>query len=107
MDADKPDAMPALEQDSADDQDTERAEARVGLHVIPPLQLSIVSVGSEPPCRPGAAESAIDGRVETFWHTQTGTKAPIHPHELVIALGGEHVVKGFRYLPRQDGKIER
>jgi hypothetical protein len=34
-----------------------------------------------------------------------GEKAPGHPHELIIALGGDYVVKGVRYLLRQDGKI--
>ena len=26
-----------------------------------------------------------------------------HPHELVIDLGAEHTIRGFRYLARQDG----
>jgi hypothetical protein len=37
---------------------------------------------------------------------EMGAKAPLHPHELVLALGGEYVVRGWRYLPRQDGKTE-
>jgi F5/8 type C domain len=106
MDADAPDAMPALEQDSEDNQDTERAEARTDPRIVPQSQLRIVSVDSEPLVGAGAAESAIDGRTETFWTTEMGARASVHPHELVIALGGEYVVRGFRCLPRQDGKTD-
>jgi hypothetical protein len=106
MDADEPDTMPALEHDAEDDQDRDRTEASTDLHVIPQSELSIVSVDSETLVGDGAADSAIDGRVETFWHTARGAKASLPPHELVIALGGEYTVSGFRYLPRQDGKFD-
>jgi hypothetical protein len=33
-------------------------------------------------------------------------KAPLPPHGVVIALGGEYARRGFCYLPRQDGKID-
>ena len=51
----------------------------------------------------GAATNAFDGNPATIWHTQWlgGSDAP--PHEIVIDLGVEQVVRGFRYLPRQDG----
>jgi hypothetical protein len=103
---DELETTPGLEQDLEDDQDHDRSEVRTDLHVIPQSELSIVSVNSETLVGEGAAESAIDSRIETFWHTGKGAKASIHPHELVIALGGEYVVRGFRYLPRQDGKID-
>jgi F5/8 type C domain/Fibronectin type III domain len=108
MDADEPDTTPALEQDAEDDQDQdhERSEASTDLHVIPQPELSIASVDSETLVGDGAADSAIDDRVETFWHTERGARASVHPHELVIALGREYMVSGFRYLPRQDGKTD-
>jgi hypothetical protein len=102
--SDENDTVNASERDSAADQADDRSEDRTGLQVIPQSQLKIVSVDSEPLRGEGAAESAIDGRVETFWRTEMGIKAPVHPHELVIDLGGEYVVSAFRYLPRQDGK---
>jgi F5/8 type C domain-containing protein/fibronectin type III domain protein len=104
MDADEPDPLQTLEQHAEDDYDHDRSTARTELQVIPQSELRIVAVDSETLVGEGAAESAIDGRVETFWHTKMGAKASMHPHELVIALGGEYVVSGFRYLPRQDGK---
>lgn len=45
---------------------------------------------------------AIDGRANTFWHTQWGTGAG-YPHEIQIDLGKTYQINGFRYLPRQDG----
>jgi hypothetical protein len=106
MDADEFDAMPPLEQDAENDQDHDPTEASTDRHVIPQSELSIVSVDSETLVGDGAADSAIDGRVETFWHTTRGARASVPPHELVIALGGEYAVSGFRYLPRQDGKTD-
>jgi hypothetical protein len=88
--------------EGASDQE-EPPEAASADGAIPQSQLSIVSVDSEPLAGDGAAEAAIDGQPETFWRTDMGAKAPRHPHELVIDLGGSYNVRGFRYLPRQDG----
>jgi hypothetical protein len=105
-DAVETDFLPTLGEDSKGDQENNDAEAESGPKVIPQSQLSIVSVSSEPLIGDDAAEAAIDGQPETFWRTGMGAKAPVHPHELVIALGGDHVVGGFRYLPRWDGRTE-
>lgn len=51
----------------------------------------------DPPSR------AIDGRPETFWHTEWQARAPGPPHRLVIELPQPARVSGFRLLPRQDG----
>jgi hypothetical protein len=81
--------MNALEQDSEADQNNNPSEAQTELDVIPQSELKIVSVDSEPLVGDGAAEAAIDSRIETFWRTQMGAKAPMPLHKLVIALGGE------------------
>jgi signal transduction histidine kinase len=49
----------------------------------------------------GAAGNAIDGRPDTYWHTQWSGSAPGHPHHLILDLGATKAVSGFRYLPRQ------
>ncbi len=49
-----------------------------------------------------SATYAIDGKTNTFWHTQWGTSAR-YPHEVQIDLGKTYQINGFRYLPRQDG----
>jgi hypothetical protein len=105
-DADAHEIVNAVEQHPKSDLDADSAEARTDPQVIPQSQLSIIRVSSEPLVGDGAAEAAIDGRVETFWRTEMGEKAPRHPHQLIIALGGDYVVRGFRYLPRQDGKMD-
>jgi hypothetical protein len=104
--ADELDMLPDLEQDAENDQEHKRAEARAQIEVIPHADLRIVSVDSETLVGEGAADLAIDGRAETFWQTARGPRASRHPHEVVIALGGEYIVRGFRYLPRQDGKTD-
>lgn len=95
----------ALSDQVESDQDAP-PEAGLADDVLPYSQLSIVYVDSEPLAGEGAAEDAIDGRPETFWRTDMGARAPGHPHELVIALGGSYNVRGIRYLPRQDGSLD-
>lgn len=53
-----------------------------------------------------AAEQAFDGNPKTFWHTQwkaSAKPAPPPPHQIQIDLRNARTVKGFKYLPRQDG----
>lgn len=50
-----------------------------------------------------AASLAIDGNPDTFWHTRWRTNPVAHPHSIVIDLGKPRRIKGFLYLPRQDG----
>ncbi|MCY2991529.1 MAG: sulfatase-like hydrolase/transferase [Planctomycetota bacterium] len=62
----------------------------------------IVLVSSENTANQKYARQAIDGDPATLWHTKfSGGIAP-PPHELVIDLGAEHLVRGFVYLGRQD-----
>jgi beta-galactosidase len=49
----------------------------------------------------GSAGNAIDGQTANFWHTEWGAGQPPHPHQLVLDLGGEQTIGGFRYTPRQ------
>ena len=78
-------------------------------HVEIPIQqsqMSIVSVDSEElEGENGAAINAIDGQANTIWHTQWMNSSPNPPHQIIIDLGGQHSVHGFRYLPRQDGDV--
>jgi hypothetical protein len=74
--------------------------------LIPQSQLSILSVDSEEleaVYKP--AENVIDGVTSTFWHTKWNQSDPVFPHKIVIDLGDLYVVRGFQYLPRQDGNI--
>ena len=58
----------------------------------------------------GSASNAIDGQTSNFWHTEWKNRQPKHPHRLVIDLGAETEIGGFRYTPRAgtnvDGRIK-
>ena len=51
------------------------------------------------------AQNAIDGDVGSIWHTQWDRASPPPPHSLIVDLGRAQQVRGFRYLPRQDGQL--
>ena len=55
----------------------------------------------------GEAENAIDGRMETKWHTQWKDQAPNPPHELEIDLGETVMAAGAEVVARQDGRNGR
>jgi len=63
----------------------------------------LVRVSSESVGNRKLATNAFDSDPGTWWHTSFQPTADKHPHELVIDLGAEHVIRGFRYLARQDG----
>ena len=52
-----------------------------------------------------AATNAFDDESQTIWHTRYSGGAPYPPHEIQINLGNWYDIKGFRYLPRQDGGL--
>lgn len=49
------------------------------------------------------ATKAIDGNLNTFWHTQYGSTEPTCPHQLVIDMAKCYKVTGFTYTARTDG----
>ncbi|MEZ6137608.1 MAG: discoidin domain-containing protein [Pirellulaceae bacterium] len=62
----------------------------------------IVRFSSESASNGKLAVNAIDADPTTWWHSQFAGKVAQPPHELVIDLGGEHTIRGFVYLARQD-----
>ncbi|WP_265593981.1 glycoside hydrolase family 2 TIM barrel-domain containing protein [Haloferula sp. BvORR071] len=50
----------------------------------------------------GEATNAIDGKPDTYWHTQWQAGSPRPPHELVIDLGMKAELSGITVLPRQE-----
>ena len=58
----------------------------------------------------GVAENAIDGQTFNCWHSEWSDKQPGYPHYLVIDLGKEENISGFRYVPvagnNATGKIK-
>ena len=49
----------------------------------------------------GSAINAINGQASDHWHTEWSAAHPPHPHRLVIDLGADVAIAGFRYTPRQ------
>jgi beta-galactosidase len=49
-----------------------------------------------------AADKIFDQQESTFWQTESAARNPGHPHQVVIDMGEELKLKGFRYLPRSD-----
>ena len=70
--------------------------------LVPTKEWKVVRVSSESRFNDKPAKSAFDGDPLTHWHTKFQGGAPEHPHELVIDLGREYTIRGFRYLARQD-----
>ncbi len=52
------------------------------------------------------ATNAIDGDINSFWHTEYNQGAippdPLPPHHLTLDLGSSRSIGGFVYTPRQD-----
>jgi len=74
------------------------------LVVIPRTGWALQSASSqETTGENGAATNAFDGNPATFWHTAWSVGDVPPPHEIRIDLGSTRLIRGFRYLPRQDG----
>ncbi|HLR31375.1 MAG TPA: alpha-L-fucosidase, partial [Fodinibius sp.] len=63
----------------------------------------VISVDKEVSGHEGS--KAIDGDPSTMWHTPWQNDNDSHPHHITIDLGRQLKLKGFTYLPRQDGNI--
>jgi beta-galactosidase len=48
----------------------------------------------------GTASNAINGQTADFWSTPWNQAVPGYPHQLVIDLGENTRISGFRYVPR-------
>jgi len=72
---------------------------------LPQFAWTLAFVDSQDPSFSGAflATNAFDGNPNTMWATQWYGGASAPPHEIRINLGSMNNVRGFRYLPRQDG----
>ena len=82
-------------------------------HPEAPFQIGIVNLGldagphaialtDETTGEDGKGANAVDGKPDTFWHTQWQDANPDCPHEIIIKLTPPALIKGFTYLPRQD-----
>src|SRR4029450_4330476 len=71
-------------------------------NLIPQQQFRVGAVGSQEVAgQNGAATNALDGNSATMWHTEWYQRTAPLPHTLVLDLGAQYQVDGFRYLPPQ------
>ncbi len=83
------------------------AELRFHFPTWLPENLSrIVSCSSQSGGRE-SAWSLIDGRRDTYWHSQWRGKADPYPHHAVIDMGVSAVLRGVTVTPRQDRTSSR
>jgi galactose oxidase len=68
-------------------------------------QWTISADSEETTAANNAAVNAIDGNVNTLWHSAYSSSLPALPHTLTINLGATLDVSALRYLPRQDGTL--
>ena len=65
------------------------------------VPVTVVGASSEEPGE--EASRMVDGNPETIWHTAYGVTVTQYPHTVDFDCGEEQLIKGFTYLPRQNG----
>ena len=65
------------------------------------VPVTVLACSSEEPGE--NASNLVDGKPESIWHTAYGVTVTKYPHTVDFDCGEQLTVKGFTYLPRQDG----
>ncbi|MGA6120332.1 M60 family metallopeptidase [Sphingobacterium anhuiense] len=50
----------------------------------------------------GRAKAVLDGKIETFWHSQWNGSSPPPPHHIILDMKQNLKVSGFYFYARQD-----
>lgn len=69
------------------------------IEIIP---VTILNVSSEE-TGSGNAKNLIDGNTSSIWHTMYSAAMATYPHWVDFDMGETKTIKGFTYLPRQQG----
>ncbi|MCD7721491.1 MAG: discoidin domain-containing protein [Prevotellaceae bacterium] len=67
------------------------------------VPLEVVFVSSEEGPSGEVASNLVDGDPSTIWHTMYSITMGTYPHWIEFDTGQEQTIKGFTYLPRQNG----
>ena len=70
---------------------------------IESVPVEVIYTSSEELSDGSAAKNLVDGNTNTIWHTAYGVTVTQYPHTVDFDCGEEKLIKGFTYLPRQDG----
>ena len=65
------------------------------------VPVTVLACSSEEPGE--NASHLVDGKPETIWHTAYGVTVTKYPHSVDFDCSEMKTIKGFTYLPRQDG----
>ena len=65
------------------------------------VPVTVLACSSEEPGE--NASNLVDGKPESIWHTAYGVTVTKYPHTVDFDCGEMKTIKGFTYLPRQDG----
>lgn len=70
---------------------------------IEKVPVEVVYVSSEEGPGGEYGKNLVDGDPSTIWHTMYSITVPKYPHWIDFDCGEMKMIKGFTYLPRQDG----
>lgn len=72
---------------------------------IEKVPLDVVYVSSEEGPGGEVAKNLVDNDPSTIWHTMYSITVPKYPHWIDFDCNEQKTLKGFTYLPRQDGSL--
>ena len=70
---------------------------------IESVPVEVIYTSSEEISDGSAAKNLVDGNINTIWHTMYSVTQAKYPHWVDFDCAEERLIKGFTYLPRQDG----
>ncbi len=70
---------------------------------IESVPVEVIYASSEETSDGTSAKNLVDGNVNSIWHTMYSVTQAKYPHWVDFDCGEEKLIKGFTYLPRQDG----
>jgi beta-galactosidase len=79
------------------------SEVIMKFNKIEKIDTIVVFTSSEEPGSGTAAKNLVDGDPSTTWHTMYSVTVAQYPHWLDFDSGEAKNIKGFSYMPRQDG----
>lgn len=81
----------------------EKLKTSVTYERVESVPVTVAYVSSEEDPSGEVASNLVDGDPSTIWHTMYSITVPKFPHWVDFDCGEKKTIKGFTYLPRQDG----
>ncbi|MCR8667848.1 discoidin domain-containing protein [Aestuariibaculum sp. M13] len=83
--------------------DNKDSEISITFNKIETIKTTVAFVSSEEPGSGNTAKNLVDGDPATIWHTMYSVTVAQFPHWVDFDCGEAKSIKGFSYMPRQDG----